>query len=264
MKMSPFLPQSSQVYRPSFFDLSRPMDRLAFDDLLHRFPQLELVDQIETQLHALMEALQISNYEQISRFLEDELGGRTFEQYGVWVYYPWLHKVVHLLPREAFYQLRLTEEELDVEPGRKVGIADAQRSWPLVRRLVREQACTELRIASSLPVGMQQFRLLEAGIHELGQSPSIRLARQIAELDPYLPIRCYDDPLAEDFFLEGGKLDLLIDGTPKLSQHDRLHQRAAALGVPVIPRLEPGESYSFREMPAVRPDGHLASAASGR
>src|SRR5688500_12511074 len=90
------------VYRPEILDINVDDDKQRFDELA-RSGFLFLHDEIEGQLKELMKIrnpkIKIKPNEYPSH-IENHLQGNEIFSYGLWVYYPWLAKIVHILPKE--------------------------------------------------------------------------------------------------------------------------------------------------------------------
>ena len=65
------------------------------------------------------------------KFTPDELKTKTNEhigetdihKYGVWVYYPWLNKVVHLLGKEEYIEVRTNRNQYKITPEEEIELS---------------------------------------------------------------------------------------------------------------------------------------------
>src|SRR5690606_29717200 len=75
-------------------------------------------------------------------------------------------------------------------------------------------------------------------LYNLGLSKSWMVAREIAEIDPFLKVTVYDqgitDENMDDFFTLGGNLDLLVEECDSLQVKISSRLKAKSLGIPVL------------------------------
>jgi hypothetical protein len=88
------------VYRPLFFRLNQEEDRVRLGHLRENGAQILVYDQLLGQLGELIKArMPHRTYSQAD--LDQEVGTWLADtppaHYGVWVYYPWSGRLVHLL-----------------------------------------------------------------------------------------------------------------------------------------------------------------------
>src|SRR5215471_308300 len=101
-------PGTSDV-RPRLFDLSADADRADLERLLARNPPPQVHDTIVAQIHDFLKASKPAcspTAAELAAWSHDLLGSLSLMEHGRWVYYPWSHQLVHVLPREAFRALR--------------------------------------------------------------------------------------------------------------------------------------------------------------
>ena len=224
---------------PKILRLADPEDAACFQDLRDNEPRLQLFDPIEGQLRELVKSLQpwrrMSDAEVVEG-VAAHLAGVEPESYGVWVYYPWSRRAVHILDEEEFAFLRtnrnhnkITREEQAVLSRKKVGIIGLSVGQSIALTLAMERSFGELRLAD--------FDLLErirSGVHNLGVSKAFLVAREIAEIDPFLKTVCFPEGITEAnidaFFLDGGRLDAVVDECDGLDVKVLCRRKAKALG----------------------------------
>jgi hypothetical protein len=88
------------VYRPEFFRLDREEDQVRFTHLLASETPLLVYDSLYEQLGELIKARRPQrtyNQADLDREVGAWLAERPPAHYGVWVYYPWSGRLVHLL-----------------------------------------------------------------------------------------------------------------------------------------------------------------------
>lgn len=236
------------IFRPSFFRLGIPEDRKSFATLLNDFPEIKVYDTIEDQLKELMKVynptVTLSKQEYSEKILE-HLKGQEITEYGVWVYYPWSNKVVHLLDETEFVTLRtaanrnkITTAERAILAEKKVGVIGLSVGQSVSLTLAMERGCGELRIADFDTLELNNLNRIRAGVHNLGILKAYVVAREISEIDPYFKVVCYTEGInasnIHDFFTKGGLLNIVIDECDGVNIKILCRIKAKELGVPVL------------------------------
>ncbi|MEV8379184.1 ThiF family adenylyltransferase [Kribbella sp. NPDC056861] len=202
-------------------------------------------DTVEDQLEELVLARRSGLTPTKAELEEDKAGltgGRPLAEYGTWVFYPWSGRVVHVLPRSEFRELRtdrnrdkITRAEQHALLGRRLGVIGLSVGGSAAMTCAMEGVGALFRLADFDRLGASNLNRLSAGVHDLGVEKSVLLARRMYEFDPYLEIELYRDGLTEETveeFVNG--LDLLVEecDTPWVKIAARQHARQ--LGVPVV------------------------------
>jgi molybdopterin/thiamine biosynthesis adenylyltransferase len=152
----------------------------------------------------------------------DFLGNTLPEECGVWVYYPWSKRLVHILDEAEFTELRtnrnkykITDEERIRLSKKRIGVIGLSVGQSVSVTLAMERSFGELRIADFDELEITNLNRLRSGIHNMGLKKTVVVAREIAEIDPFLKVTCFHDGINDNniqaFLLENGKLDVLID-----------------------------------------------------
>ena len=177
----------------------------------------------------------------VNEFFEE----KDKETFGVWVYYPWRNSLVRILEERDFIQLRtsrnrykITDEEQAILQTKKIGIIGLSVGQSVALSLAMERSFGELRIADFDNLELSNMNRIRTGLHNLGIKKTWIVAREIAEIDPFLNVTVYDEGITEenmhDFFTLGGKLDLLIEECDSLDIKISSRLKAKSLGVPVL------------------------------
>ncbi|MEO0404682.1 MAG: Rv1355c family protein, partial [Bacteroidota bacterium] len=183
--------------------------------------------------------------ELISRELPNILSGKSYQEYGVWVFYPWLSKLVHLLDEPEFVECRtnrnkykITDEEQQILSTKKVGVAGLSVGQSVSLTMAMERSFGELRIADFDLLDLSNLNRIRTGIQNLGLPKTTIVAREIAEIDPFLNVVIFKEGLTEenlhDFMTKDGNLDLMIDECDGLHMKYALREKAKTLGIPVV------------------------------
>ncbi len=236
------------LFRPEFFRLALPADRERLNELLKRIPTPVVHDELLSQLAELVRAQNPAvkfTRPELAQAAKDHLVGLPSEHYGVWVYYPWSGRLVHLLDEAEFALVRtdrnrnkITREEQAVLATKRIGVIGLSVGQSICLTLALERGFGELRIADFDTLDLSNLNRIRSGVHSLGHLKTVNVAREIAELDPFLKVEPYNEGLKSDnidaFLNDGGKLDILVDECDSVDVKILCRQRAKAYGIPVI------------------------------
>jgi molybdopterin/thiamine biosynthesis adenylyltransferase len=241
-KCSKFL---SKVYLPEFLDLTRSGDIEKFKNLA--LSGVTICDTIVSQTEDFIKKKHPSH-----KFSQEELTvksqellGDNPESYGTWVYYPWSHRLVHLLPEEHFIEVRtsrnqykITQTEQQFLKTKKVGVIGLSVGQSVSVTMAMERTCGELRLADFDTLELTNLNRIRTGIHNLGLPKVVSVAREIAEVDPFIKVKIFPNGLNEsnldEFFLTDGKLDLMIEESDGFDIKILSRYKARQLKVPVL------------------------------
>ncbi|MCB0769095.1 MAG: Rv1355c family protein [Flavobacteriales bacterium] len=237
-----------ETYRPEFFRLHDPKDRVRLNDLLKERTGISVHDELHGQLAELVRVLNPSE-----RFTKEELkvaarahlNGTDPIEYGVWVYYPWSKRLVHLLDETEFARVRtdrnrnkITTEEQATLATKKVGVIGLSVGQSVSLTMALERSFGEIRLADFDTLELSNLNRIRSGVERMGINKAVNTAREIAELDPFLNVTCFTNGITkeniEGFLTAGGKLDLLVEECDSVDVKVIARIRAKALGIPVI------------------------------
>lgn len=215
---------------------------------LKRDSRIQFIDRLDHQVFELIKARLVGNdisegeiWKKVPRFFEEN--PRT--TYGNWIYYPWKAKVVRLLPEEDFIFVRTLRNNYKITPQeqkqlsqKKIGIIGLSVGQSIALTIALERSCGELRLADFDTLELSNLNRIKAGVLDLGVEKVAIAAREISEIDPYLKLTLYRKGITEDniddFLLENGSLDLLIDECDSLDIKILARERARFFKIPVI------------------------------
>lgn len=238
----------SKVYTPSFYRLNNSSDQQEFEKLLQDNPQIFVYDEILGQVEELVKSRNpktVFSKEALTEAAKGFLSNTSWEEYGVWVYYPWSKRLVHMLDELEFLEVRtnrnrykISPEEYNVLATKKIGVIGLSVGQSVATTIALERTCGELRIADYDILELSNLNRIRTGIHNLGLQKTVNVAREIAEFDPFLKVTCFHEGINEnnisEFLLDGGKLDLLIDECDGLDIKILCRQKAKELTIPVV------------------------------
>jgi nitroreductase/molybdopterin/thiamine biosynthesis adenylyltransferase len=236
------------LYRPVMFRPGLAEDRERLEELLKRTPGIRVHDELRSQVRELVRALNPSVKwapGELDQAAIDHLGSTPAFAYGVWVYYPWSGRLVHLLDEAEFVRVRtdrnrnkITSEEQALLSTKKVGVIGLSVGQSVCMTLALERSFGELRIADFDTLDLSNLNRIRSGVHLLGERKAVNVAREIAELDPFLQVTPYFEGVnegnIEDFLTNGGKLDLLVEECDSVAVKIIARQHAKAHRIPVV------------------------------
>jgi molybdopterin/thiamine biosynthesis adenylyltransferase len=238
--------KEDSVY-PEFFKLSDAVQRKKFQLLLQQEPIFrydKIVDQVKELIKIRHPEKKLTN-EELLLLTEKEFDGQTLEEYGVWVYYPWSKRLVHLLNEPEFIEVRtnrnlykITLKEREILSKKTVGVIGLSVGQSVAMTMAMERSFGEIRIADFDTLDLSNLNRIRSGTHNLGIPKVIMTAREIAETDPFLKVVCFHEGITEknidSFMLDGGKLDVVIDECDNFNIKILCREKAKDLGIPVL------------------------------
>jgi hypothetical protein len=241
--------QDTTSYLPKFFRLTDEKSIKELNHFVEKVPKITVIDDITSQLQELIKCLNPSRKiktEEYPELIASYLNGRDIDTYGVWVYYPWSNKLIHLLDEEEFVEVRtnrnrykLTKEEQEALKQKKIGVIGLSVGQSIALTLAIERTCGELRLADFDTAELSNLNRIRTGVHNLGLKKTIIAAREIAEIDPFLKVKIYNEGIVkeniDEFFGQGeNKLDILIEVCDGLDIKIESRFKARSLGIPVV------------------------------
>ncbi len=241
--------QSPQpAFTPEFFRISNPGEAGNLEKLLVAQPHTQVFDALAGQLEELLKSLNPSrkfSTEDLQAAILTHLNGTPAGQYGVWVHYPWSGRLVHILDEKEFVFLRtsrnqykITPDERDLLATKKIGVVGLSVGQSVSVTMAMERLFGEIRLADFDVLELTNLNRIRTGIHNLNLSKAVSVAREIMEIDPFLKVVCFTDGLTEEnmdgFFMDGGKLDLLVEECDSIDIKILSRYKARELQVPVI------------------------------
>jgi len=235
-------------YKPVILRLGNPADQATFKGLFDDAKITFVSDEISGQLQELIKSQNPSikiKQDEYPELINKHLAGKNIDEYGVWVYYPWNQRLVHLLDEEEFAEVRtnrnrnkITREEQNTLKTKKIGIVGLSVGQSIALTIAMERTCGELRLADFDTAELSNLNRIRTGVHNLGLNKTIIAAREISEIDPFLNVTIFSDGLQDDnmddFFLGGGKLDLFIEVCDGLDVKIKSRYKAREFQIPVV------------------------------
>lgn len=243
---------------PQIFDIEREEDLRQFS-VLREDPRTRVVDTIESQLmewarcknpraeehgKTLSKAALASRWKEEARSVLAE-SQRSALSYGRWIYFPWNSCLVHLLPPDAFREVRFNRNRYRITPQEQarlasasIGVVGLSVGHSVVLSLVLEGVGGHYRLADMDTLEVSNLNRIPASIHALGTKKTTYMAQRIYELNPYLHVELYEEGLREEdlegFFCSEPQLSLLIEECDDFAIKVRSREVAKSRQVPVL------------------------------
>ncbi|MEO1170941.1 MAG: Rv1355c family protein [Myxococcota bacterium] len=238
----------SESFRPQLFGAEgQPLNALEF--LLAEGHVASVHDTIVDQVAELMEIRNpersLTGAEVIER-AKEHLGGEESHNYGTWVYYPWSRRLVHVLPRDEFIEVResrnrnkISAEEQLILRRAVIGVVGLSVGRATAVTLAMEGIGSTFRIADFDALSLSNLNRLRAGVHDLGVNKAILAAREIYQHNPYLRVEALTEgvnarSLGEFLGSGEGQLDLLFEECDDLAVKLLVREHARERGIPVV------------------------------
>jgi len=235
-------------YTPSFFRIHLTADKQALENLIAEGKVSFVHDEIYSQLQELIKCQNPSvriKSDEYEALISKHLNGSPLDEYGVWVYYPWSQRLLHILDEEEFVtvrtnrnQFKITREEQQLLREKKIGIVGLSVGQSIALTMAMERTCGELRLADFDVAELSNLNRLRTGLHNMGTNKTIIAAREILEIDPFISVKLFHDGLHKgnmaQFFTEDGKLDLFIEVCDGIDIKIESRYKARELHIPVV------------------------------
>lgn len=238
----------SDAFLPEIFNINISSDFQRVQTLINEQADLLVLDEIHGQLRELIKIRnpqKVLTDDEYVQQIETLLNGESSHHYGNWVYYPWNKKLVHLLNKDEFVELRtsrnlykITPEERTTLLHKRIAIIGLSVGQMIALTLAMERTCDEIRLADFDLIELSNMNRIRTSVTNLGVSKAIVAAREIAELDPYINVKLFLDGITDDniddFLLKDGKIDLLIEECDGLDVKILSRIKAREYGIPVV------------------------------
>lgn len=239
---------TEKIHKPVFFQLSNASDKKKLSKLLDETTDLSVFDEILGQVEEFVKTQNpkiIFSKIELTETAKKHIGSIPYEEYGVWVYYPWSKKLVHILDEKEFVTVRTNRNQYKITPEegillskKIIGIIGLSVGQSIALTIAMERTCGELRIADYDILELSNLNRIRTGISNLGIAKTVAVAREIVEIDPFFKVTCFHDGITEEnidgFFTKDGKLDVLVDECDGLSIKILCRQKAKEYGIPVV------------------------------
>jgi tRNA A37 threonylcarbamoyladenosine dehydratase/nitroreductase len=237
----------ANVYKPKFIRLLKEADWQLFKEILEVLG-LEIYDSLHGQLAEYVKitnpAIKFSK-EDLNEAVLKHIGEKSLIEYGVWVYYPWSKRLVHIPDEAEFIAIRtarnlykITPEERSLLATKTIGVIGLSVGQSVALTIAMERICSEIRLADFDTLELSNLNRIRTGVHNLGLNKCVSVAREISEIDPFIKVTCFMDGATENnidqFLTEPKPLDLLIEESDGMDIKVLSRLKARSYGIPVV------------------------------
>lgn len=238
-------PSDTESWRPRRYDAADAADRAALLALLDGGAVAHVHDSLAAQLGELCEIRAPAR-----KFTPDELAaavtafldGRAAHDYGCWVHYPWSRRLVHVLPRDEYREVRTSRNRNKITAAEQarlgaltIAVAGLSVGQATAVTLALEGIGGRFHLADFDTLNLSNMNRLRAGVQAIGVNKAVLTAREIFEIDPYAEVTLFPEGVREsnlEPFLDG--VDLLFEECDDLKMKVRLREAARARRIPVL------------------------------
>lgn len=239
---------NKEVYEPEFFRLTNKEDYKQLKLILDNKPYIRIFDEISGQIKELIKSRDPKTKftaEKEELEYQEYIRNVTLDEYGVWVYYPWLASVVHLLDEAEFIEVRtnrnknkITKNEQDILSTKKVGVVGLSVGQSVALTMAMERSFGTIRIADFDKLELSNLNRIRTSVVNLELEKVVATAREIKEIDPFLKVEVFNNGLLssniDQFMFEGGSLDLIIEECDSLNIKVLVREKAREAKIPVL------------------------------
>lgn len=222
-----------------------PLERAVLHNIREQSNSIQVVDVFSNQLREWIRANHVGRTisdSEMASLVAEKSDTTDSEKNGCWVYYPWRNTLVHCLSKEEFIQVRtirnrfkITDEEQSRLSAARIGVVGLSVGQSVAISLVMERICGSLRIADFDTLDLSNLNRIRSSMIHQGELKTTIVAREIAEIDPFLEVTCYDNGVTTENihdFLNG--LDLVVDECDSLEMKILLRKACRERGIPVV------------------------------
>lgn len=242
--------------KPVLFNLSDEKDRAAVSKLFDNGSIQHIVDDYEEEQ---LELFGVKNptkvytptyRQEFKAFYENLQKIQPLWQHGLWVFFPWISKLTHVLPEADFQMVRtarnrnlINQEEQDKFYNATVGIGGLSVGSSVAFALALQGGAKHMKLADMDRLALSNTNRILSGVDNLGVLKVNMAARFIYEINPYAVVETFPDgiqPDNVDTFVKG--LDVMIDELDNLAVKFLIRENAKKHRVPIVMAADNGDN----------------------
>lgn len=231
-------------FRPEILSPSIANEKERIDQLMNNssIESLDLFINLKAELFKLRSPSEKKSDEEWIRIANKKYQENEIRNSGDWVFYPWLNKIIHLVSKDDFIEIRtsrnkykITQLEQDLLSTKTIGVVGLSVGNSVAISLAIERVCGKLLIADFDVLELSNMNRIRTGIQNIGLPKTIITAREISEIDPFIEVEIFTEGLTKnniESFISC--LDVLVDECDSLDMKIQMRQAAKSLRIPVL------------------------------
>lgn len=241
---------------PIFFDLNKETDQQKVGDLLSSNQIQSVIDDFEEE-HLELFGVKNPNKvytptfkQEFQTYYQDLQTEKPLWQHGLWVFYPWSCKLVHILLEPDFFLVRtarnknlINAEEQEKYYNAKIGIGGLSVGSSVAFALALQGGPKHIKLADMDRLALSNTNRILTGIDNLGILKVEMAARKIYEINPFADIKLYSEGLNKENIEEFcSDLDVVVDELDNLAVKYLIREQARKHQLPVVMAADNGDN----------------------
>ncbi len=208
-------------------------------------------------------------------FAMEHLRGKTMEEVGSWVYFPWNQLLVHYLSNSYHQELRTARNKNIINAAEqkrfqefKVGVAGLSVGSHAALTMVLMGGANTMKLADPDDISGSNLNRIRYDFTSVGSKKCDMAAQIIYQMNPYAELFTYlegvDATNMEEFLAGPPKLDVLVEEMDNLEMKVRVRLEARKLKIPVVMATDNGDNVIVDvERYDLNPDLEIFNGATG-
>lgn len=235
--------------QPQFLDFQQA------SELKKSNPAIELISNLELYIDELFDIEYPSKkdtktQEEISAFSKNIVGAAP-NNWGYWVYYPWLKLCLQIPFKKELRMLRTSRNRnlITVQEQQKlydstILIAGMSVGSNVVEAMISQGIGGKFILADMDIIETSNLNRIRSPLHHVGLHKVDAISRKIWEIDPYIDIISLKEGISkailENIFSEE-RIDIVVDEMDNLEMKVAIREKAKAAELPVIMAADDGD-----------------------
>ena len=248
--------KDQSVSVPFFFDLSQSEDQNRVQALIDEGKiQVTVDDYEELQLelfgiHNPTKVYTPTFKEEFAEYYQLLQKNKPLYEDGVWVYFPWSSKLVHILHEDDFQLVRtarnmnlISRDEQKKYYNACVAIGGLSVGSSIAFALVLQGGPKHIKLADMDRLALSNTNRILMGVDNLGVLKTEMAARRIYEINPYSHVELFNEGLHPgnlDEFFKG--VDVMIDELDTIAVKYLIREKAKQYKIPVLMGTDNGDN----------------------
>lgn len=247
--------------KPVLVEMSSAGSEKSLETLVKTYEITEVIDNYDDQLAELYLSQNAHLYRanasvqksSIKSFLKEHYATTEQWKMGSWAYYPWNGKLVHVLDRQRFNDLRtirnhdlITQDEQAKLAQFNVACLGMSVGSSSALALILSGISDHIKLADGAVISGSNLNRILTGVTSIGKEKEIVIMRQLYEMNPYIEVHTPKGKVTKtniaEIFEKPWPVNLVIDEIDDLEIKIRLRIEARKRGVPVLMATELGDS----------------------